>query len=127
MCACGECDGQSEKRVSRSTAFWIRSILVLVSPAMPTNTSIQPVDIEEIRNILQQVLHIRCVFPCTDESQVFDLHRSQISTRCMLEKKDVDKAKALKDGLDDIMVRMRAFDDDADMKRVTLKVSAAFC
>jgi hypothetical protein len=93
---------------------------------MPHNTDIDPNLINHIRNILQDDLFLRCVFPCIDDSPVFDINNNEISSRCMLEKKDVDKAKAQKDGLDDVIIRIRSFKSQPQLREHILKVNISF-
>lgn len=90
---------------------------------MPHNTDIRPADILELRRILDENLKVRCVFPSTDDSQVFDIHHEEISTRCMLEKKDIEKAKSQKDGLDDVVVRIRSLEASSEHREYILKVT----
>jgi hypothetical protein len=92
--------------------------------SMPFNIDIDPLSLAKVRSVLSAHLSLRCVFPCTDESRCFDISQGEVSARCMVEKKDAEKAKAQKDGLDDIMIRMRSFVGSQTPKDHVMKVSS---
>eukprot|EP00981_Chlorochromonas_danica_P005524 scaffold1127_cov186-Ochromonas_danica.AAC.4 len=74
--------------------------------------------VEDLHRLLEDHLHIHSIFPSVDSLQeggnTSQSERSNPLTgnervaRIMLEKKDVEKAKAQKDGLDDVILRLRA-------------------
>lgn len=75
--------------------------------------------VEDLHHLLEDHLHIHSIFPSMDSlnegvnlssqsEKSNPLAGKERAARIMLEKKDVEKAKAQKDGLDDVVLRLRA-------------------
>lgn len=101
---------------------------------MPLDSSFSPSSIGSIRDLLKADLQIRSVFPCCDEPhRPFNVAEEQIAARCMLDKKDTDKSKLVKDGLDDVVVKVRVFDEESSsvekmqkVRKISLSKNDAF-
>ncbi|RYH21170.1 hypothetical protein EON65_21315 [archaeon] len=94
---------------------------------MPLDSSFSPLSIGNLRELLKANLQIRSVFPCYDEPhRPFNLSDEQIAARCMLDKKDTDKSKLVKDGLDDVVVKVCSYGEEAQSTDKMQKVGNIF-